>query len=158
EGGGPSTTRTVVDLTAVSDKIISGPPASEAADERQPTLNPVGGSRIGLPTCDPCITPETPKPPIRVRVSMMQPGMLINRVEPQYPRMAVIIKLHGDVKLHAVIAKDGSIQSLSVISGHPMLAQAAVEAVKQWRYRPYILNGEAVEVDTFITVNFNQDK
>jgi protein TonB len=66
--------------------------------------------------------------------------------------------LQGEVKLHALIAKDGTIQSLSVTSGHPMLAQAALVAVRQWRYRPYVLNGQAVEVETFITVNFRHDR
>ena len=56
--------------------------------------------------------------------------------------------------LAAVIGKDGSIQNLHVLSGHPLLTQAALEAVKQWRYKPYILNGEPVEVDTQVTVNF----
>ena len=61
------------------------------------------------------------------------------------------------MKLHAIIARDGSIQSLNAISGHPLLVRAAAEAVGQWRYRPYILNGEAVEVETFITVHFRKD-
>jgi protein TonB len=58
------------------------------------------------------------------------------------------------VKLHAIIATDGTIQSLNVIDGPPLLAEAAREAVRQWRYRPYILNGRPVEVETLITVNF----
>ncbi len=65
--------------------------------------------------------------------------------------------IQGQVKLHAIIARDGSIQSLNAITGHPLLVRAAVEAVEQWRYRPYVLNGEAVEVETFITVNFRKD-
>jgi protein TonB len=156
EGGGPSTTRTVIELSAVRGRITPGPSTPEPPGPDAPTLNPVGGSRIGLPICDPCITPETPKPPTRVRISMMQPGMLINRVEPQYPKLAIATGIQGSVRLHAIIAKDGTIQSLTVISGHPFLAHAAVDAVKQWRYQPYILNGEVVEVDTFITVNFNR--
>ena len=56
--------------------------------------------------------------------------------------------------LQAVISKDGSIQGLKVVSGHPMLAPAALEAVKQWKYKPYFLNGEPVEVETTINVNF----
>jgi protein TonB len=58
------------------------------------------------------------------------------------------------VVLQAVIGKDGTIQNLRVVSGHPMLAQAALDAVKQWRYKPYYLNGEPVDVDTTINVNF----
>jgi len=56
--------------------------------------------------------------------------------------------------LAAIIGKDGTIQNLHVISGHPLLSQAALDAVKQWRYKPYVLNGEPVEVDTTIQVNF----
>ena len=72
--------------------------------------------------------------------------------------MAVLANVQGEVKLHALIAKDGSIQSLSLSSGPPILAQAALDAVRQWRYRPYILNGQAVGVETFITVNFRKER
>jgi protein TonB len=89
--------------------------------------------------------------------SHMDPGMLIHEVVPTYPHTAVAINLQGEVKLHAIIARDGTIQSLSVISGHPLLTRAALEAVQQWRYRPYVLNGEPVEVDTYITVNFRRN-
>ena len=90
-------------------------------------------------------------------VSVLEEAQLISKVEPVYPRIAVVSGVQGQVKLHAIIARDGSIQSLNVTSGHPMLASAALEAVRQWRYRPYVLNGEAVEVETFITVNFRKD-
>lgn len=83
--------------------------------------------------------------------------MLVHRVEPVYPRIAQMAGITGTVKLHAIIGKDGSIQSLSLISGHPILAAAALEAVQEWRYRPYFLNGEAVEVETFIAVNFRKE-
>jgi protein TonB len=86
----------------------------------------------------------------------MSEARLVNRVEPIYPKMAIITNIRGEVKLHAVIARDGSIQSLNVTSGHPILAAAALEAVRQWRYQPYILNGDAVEVETFISVNFKR--
>jgi len=86
----------------------------------------------------------------------MDEGLLINRVIPVYPAMAAHAGVQGEVKLHAIIARDGTIQSLSVISGHPLLTMAAMEAVQQWKYRPYVLNGEAVEVDTYITVNFKR--
>ncbi|HXO37328.1 MAG TPA: energy transducer TonB, partial [Candidatus Acidoferrum sp.] len=89
--------------------------------------------------------------------SRLTEAQLVNRVEPVYPRMAVLTGIQGEVKLHAIIARDGRIQSLNAISGHPLLVRAAVEAVEQWRYRPYILNGEAVEVETLITVNFRKE-
>jgi TonB family protein len=94
-----------------------------------------------------------PTGPARI-TSNLSPGSLLYRVEPVYPKIAAIIRAHGVVKLHAIIATDGTIQSLNVIDGPPLLAEAAREAVRQWRYRPYILNGRPVEVETMITVNF----
>jgi protein TonB len=90
-------------------------------------------------------------------VSVLTEAQLVNRVEPVYPHLAAIAGIQGQVKLHAIIARNGSIQSLNAISGHPLLVRAALDAVGQWRYRPYYLNGEAVEVETFITVNFRKE-
>ena len=91
----------------------------------------------------------------KVRVSSgVAQGLLIREVKPEYPSLARQARIQGSVILQALIGKDGSVQNLRVISGHPMLVQAAMEAVKQWRYKPYYLNGEPVEVDTQITVNF----
>jgi periplasmic protein TonB len=91
----------------------------------------------------------------RVRVSQgVTQGMVLHKVQPTYPPLARTARVQGSVLLAAVIGKDGTIQNLHVISGHPLLTQAALEAVRQWRYRPYILNGEPVEVDTQVTVNF----
>ena len=93
--------------------------------------------------------------PQRVRVSQgVSEGLLVHQVRPMYPPLARAARIQGQVVLQAVIGKDGSIQNLRAISGHPMLTPAAIEAVKQWKYRPYFLNGEPVEVDTQITVNF----
>jgi periplasmic protein TonB len=91
----------------------------------------------------------------RVRVSQgVTQGMVLHKVQPTYPPLARTARVQGSVLLAAVIGKDGTIQNLHVISGHPLLTQAALDAVRQWRYRPYILNGEPVEVDTQVTVNF----
>jgi len=93
--------------------------------------------------------------PQRVRVSQgVTQGLLTRKIQPNYPPLARQARIQGSVLLQAEISKDGSIQNLRLISGHPMLAPAAIEAVKQWKYRPYILNGEPVEVETQITVNF----
>ena len=93
--------------------------------------------------------------PSRIRVSQgVSQGLLIHQVRPTYPALARQARIQGTVVLQAVIGKDGNIQNLKVVSGHPMLAPAALEAVKQWRYKPYYLNGEPVEVDTTINVNF----
>jgi periplasmic protein TonB len=91
------------------------------------------------------------------RISVPSEAQLINRVEPVYPKIAVAAGVQGQVKLHAIIARDGRVVGLNVISGHPLLVRAAEDAVSQWRYRPYYLNGEAVEVETFITVNFKRE-
>jgi protein TonB len=89
-----------------------------------------------------------------VRTSHLQENLLIRQVKPIYPPLAKQARIQGPVVLQATIGRDGSIQHLQVLSGHPMLTKAAVDAVQQWRYRPYLLNGEAVEVETQITVNF----
>jgi protein TonB len=94
--------------------------------------------------------------PQRVRVSTgVATGLLIRKVAPTYPQLAKQARIQGQVVLRAEISKDGTIQNLQLISGHPMLAPAAIEAVKQWRYKPYLLNGEPVAVDTEVIVNFS---
>jgi protein TonB len=84
----------------------------------------------------------------------MMEGNLIRRVQPEYPALARMARVQGTVVIHAIVSKDGTIGHLQVISGPPLLVQAAIDAVRQWRYRPYFLNGEPVEVDTQVTVNF----
>jgi periplasmic protein TonB len=96
-----------------------------------------------------------PVVPQRIRISQgVTSGMLIHRVEPPYPLLAKQARVQGDVVLKAIIDKEGNIQDLQLISGHPMLVPAAIQAVKQWHYRPYLLNGQPVEVETTITVIF----
>jgi protein TonB len=84
----------------------------------------------------------------------MMEGNLIRRVEPAYPAIARQARIQGIVLLRATISKDGTIENLQLLSGQPMLAQAAIEAVRQWRYRPYYLNGDPVEVETQVTIKF----
>ena len=81
-------------------------------------------------------------------------AMLVNRVEPQYPRMAIAAHISGTVHLRAIIGKDGTVRELEVVDGNPLLAHAALVAVQNWRYQPTRLNGEPVEVETYVTVNF----
>ncbi len=99
---------------------------------------------------------ERPKPanPVRIRVSEVEPGYLIQKVQPAYPEIAKRTHTEGEVQLAALIGRDGTIQNLRLIRGHPLLAAAAMEAVKQWRYRPHLLNGEPVEVETTVIVHF----
>jgi protein TonB len=93
--------------------------------------------------------------PKRVRISQgVTRGYLVRQIEPRYPLLAKQARIQGDVILQAIISKDGEVANLQVVSGHPFLAPAAIEAVQQWHYRPFLLNGQAVEVETTITVTF----
>ncbi len=93
--------------------------------------------------------------PKRVRISQgVTKGLLIQRIEPKYPPLALAAHIWGQVVLKAIISKQGEIKELQLVSGHPMLVPAAIEAVTQWRYRPYLLNGEPVEVESTVTVTF----
>lgn len=104
---------------------------------------------------------SAPPPPPRAalkRVTVggnVQAARLVNRVQPVYPPLARQTRISGTVKLHAIIGKDGSVQQLQVVSGHPLLVQSALDAVRQWRYQPTLLNGDPVEVDTEIDVIFS---
>jgi len=114
----------------------------------------MGGVIGGIISSTPVAVPKVATPQ-RVRVSQgVSQGLLIHRVQPMYPPLARQARIQGTVVLQAEISKDGSIENLRLISGHPMLAPSAIEAVKQWRYKPYFLNGEPVAVETQITVNF----
>jgi len=114
----------------------------------------MGGVLGGIINSAPVAVPKVATPQ-RIRVSQgVTQGMLVRKVQPAYPPLARQARIQGPVVLQAEIGKDGSIQNLRLISGHPMLAPAAIEAIKQWKYKPYILNGEPVEVETTITFNF----
>jgi protein TonB len=96
-----------------------------------------------------------PVQPQRVRISQgVTKGLLIRRVEPGYPTLARAARVQGEVVLSAIISVTGEIENLQLVSGHPMLVPAALAAVKQWRYKPYLLNGQPTEVETTITVIF----
>jgi periplasmic protein TonB len=114
-------------------------------------------SCINIPTAGPqaptVSEPRTQKP--QLVVTQINPAMLVHRVEPVYPTLAKQLGRPVRVELRALIATDGTIQSLEVVSGDALFYQSAMDAVRQWRYRPTILNGEAVEIDTFITVIYN---
>jgi len=114
----------------------------------------MGGVIGGIIGSTPVAVPKVAAP-TRVRVSAgVQQGNLVNRVNPAYPPIAKAARISGTVILQAEISKQGTIENLHVLSGHPMLVQSALDAVKQWRYKPYLLNGEPVPVETTITVNF----
>jgi protein TonB len=121
----------------------------------------IGGIIGSVPTAAPPPPPppkvEAPKPvtPSRIRVGgNVQAAMAIRAPKPAYPPLAKQARIQGVVRLNAVIGKDGTIQNLTAASGHPLLVPAALEAVRQWLYKPTLLNGEPVEVVTVIDVNF----
>ncbi len=96
--------------------------------------------------------PQTQVTPAVVRVTHIDPAMLVERVEPSYPALARQTRRGGRVELHAIISADGRIESLEVVSGDVLFHQSALDAVRRWRYRPTVLNGTPVKVDTYITV------
>lgn len=108
----------------------------------------------GLGDAIPVVTPQAPPPARPPRISHWAEGNLIYRVQPVYPPLARQARIQGAVQLRAIISKAGTIEQLTLESGHPMLAGAAIDAVRQWRYRPYRLNDEPIAIETEITVNF----
>ena len=134
----------------IGPQIIGGFGPGDGSGPAGPTI-PGGietGARIPPPR-----KPVAPRQLIHRSEGVMA-GSLIRRVDPQYPEIAKAIHLSGTVRLRAIVGTDGRVQNLEVLSGNPILANAAVAAVRQWRYRPTLLSGTAVEVETFITVNF----
>ncbi len=110
----------------------------------------IGAVGIGQPSV------VKPRAPTSLKLSSgVMAGHLLTNTFPQYPSIARAARVHGVVVLQATISKSGSIENLRVISGPPMLLQAALDAVRSWRYKPYLLNGEPVEVETTINVVFN---
>jgi protein TonB len=140
-------------------------PTGEPTSPGSPTNDgPVGPGPIG-PPCDGCILigsedsgPRLPQPPVEPPTrpqlihTQLDPAMLRHRVEPVYPTLAIQTHKEGRVELRAIIATDGTIKSLQIVSGDPIFYISAKEAVEQWLYKPTILNGKPVEIDTFITV------
>jgi TonB family protein len=103
------------------------------------------------------VAPPPPKPAAPSRIKQggnVTAASIITQTRPLYPPLARQARIQGNVVLHAIIDKDGKVAQLEVISGHPLLVQSALDAVKQWRYKPTLLNGDPVEVDTTITVTF----
>ena len=137
---------------AVTTGVVGGLPGGIPGGQ-------LGGVIGGIISSSVSAVPTLSKPVAtaqRVRVSQgVINGLLINRVEPTYPSLAQQARIQGVVLLTAIIGKDGSVQRLQVVSGNPLLAPAAIAAVQQWRYKPFVLNGQPVEVETTITVMFH---
>jgi periplasmic protein TonB len=146
---------TIVDIHRVEGAGIvpipdlpEGPylPGAVPVTEGGRTLPPVEPPHIAKPA-------QQENHPVKLSEGVLE-AQLISGIEPQYPLIAVQTRTEGTVRLHAIISRDGRITSLDVLSGHPFLVKAALDAVRQWRYRPTLLNGEPVEVETSITVIF----
>lgn len=138
--------------TEGSGGVIGGVPGGIPGGQLGGVLGGIIGSASNLK-----VVPKPPKPEgTRLRISQgVSLGQLVNKVEPIYPPLARSARVQGQVVLNAIISKHGTIEDLHVLSGHPMLIQAALDAVRQWRYKPFLLNGEPVEVETTVTVIFN---
>lgn len=157
---GPESTTT--SASGPSTSAVNPPAAAKAPDKQkaetekqQPSDQGNAGERSEQDSVKPQPVPATPAVQ-RLRVSSgVLEGNLVNKVEPQYPQMAKIAHVQGYVVLQSLISKQGTVENLRAISGHPILLQAAMDAVRQWRYRPYILNGQPVEVESTITVRFH---
>jgi protein TonB len=110
-------------------------------------------SLSGLVASTPVNIPRPAPGMLKISQGVSQ-GLLINRVQPRYPSNALAMRIQGAVQLEATISKEGKITNLKPTSGDPVLARAAMDAVRQWRYKPYFLDGEPVDIQTQITVNF----
>lgn len=149
-------------------------PADHLDAESAPDIGPASDAPSGPGWGDPTSPlpnlglpgPDRPLPPPShdVDVSLRKPKLipseiqeakLVTRVEPVYPVIAKQIRLEGTVVIRAIIAKDGTVESLETLNGHPLLARAAMDAIVRWRYRPTLLNGQPVEVETLVTVIFH---
>ncbi len=139
------------------DLILAPPPPPPPPPA--PIRRSIGGVLGGIASAGPSVAaPPKIATPQRVRVSTsVAQGFLVRKVSPTYPPLARQARIQGTVVLQAQISKSGDIENLQLVSGHPILAPAAIEAVKQWKYKPYLLNGEPVEVETTVQVNFTLD-
>lgn len=136
---------------ATTGGVVGGVPGGIPGGQ----MGGVIGSVISATSSLAAVPKFVPTVPQRIRISAgVTRGLLIQRVEPTYPTLARSARVQGDVVLSAVISTSGSIENLQLVSGHPMLVPAAIAAVKKWRYKPYLLNGQPVEVETTITVIF----
>ena len=172
--GSATTSRPQPPSNPSGNRYLFPSPKASTIPPSSPGEGPVGPPDIGAggngqasgPDCNWCANiggtsngPRPPQPVVEpaprnrvVRVTTIDPAMLIRRVEPVYPPLPKQIHKEGRVELHAIIATDGTIQSLEIVGGDPMFFQSALDAVSQWRYRPTILNGQPVQIDTHITV------
>lgn len=161
-----TTTHSVINFVSISaPRVIPDHIASTDGPEPTVTLNPGemiatndAGPGNGPFASAPAVTLARPAPrePMRVPSNVVS-SMIIVQGLPHYPQIAITTRTQGMVVLAAVVSRSGTIENLRVLSGPTMLQQAALDAVRTWRYRPYLLNGEPVDVETTISVVFRLD-
>lgn len=149
-------------VAPIFQQPASIPPRVYSGPDVTPPSNPLGATcatncvpAIGIATgagTRPVLQYGTSHGP--VVISHPDPAQILRQVQPLYPPIAKAAGIEGTVVLRAIISRGGDVENLETISGHPVLARAAIQAVEQWKFRPYFLNGTAVEVQTQITVNF----
>jgi protein TonB len=166
----PSESRDAKTLPVPSPAPILVKPGSAAGVQRPQTQNQTEEASVQAPSPLGVASPSdnalngvlaatAAKPSLaRVRVSQgVSQGLLIKTVQPRYPANALASHTQGAVQIEATIDKEGRVVGPKVLSGSPLLAPAALEAVRLWRYKPYYLDGEPVAIQTQITINFKQD-
>jgi len=129
---------------AAEQETVQAPNAMDLAGAADPKVPNIASGPVNVPK---------PTQVLRVSQGVME-GLLVKRVQPRYPAQAMQMRIQGSVEMQATISKTGDITNLKVLSGDGLLSRAAQEAVKQWKYKPYYLNGEPVEIQTQILVNF----
>jgi TonB family protein len=135
----------------IGETVASGSP--EGLDEAANSLRAISFQQDEVnPKC--VMGPNEAETPVQLGRDVAS-DLLVKKVPPNYPQMAHDARIQGQVVMRALIDKDGNIADLTLVSGNPMLAPAAIEAVKQWKYKPYLINGQPVKVETQIFVNFN---
>jgi len=134
--------------------VHSAPPAP--TDAPAPSVIGIAAGASGAPVSDIVADQPVAKPVLqKMKVSQgIAQGLILKRVAPEYPKNALMMRIEGTVELAATISKEGDIKDVKVLSGNAQLSHAAVQAVKQWKYKPYLLNGEPVEMETQITMDF----
>ncbi len=150
----PTHIPTTIDMTPEPDPIGDPMPPQGTID----ITGAIPMTESRATTQPPPPTEPKPKTPKVVHLSQIDASRLVYRIEPTYPVLAKQIGKSGKVELHAIIGEDGAIQSLEAVNGDPMFFASAMQAVKQWRYTPTMLNGQAVKVDTYITVIYNMTR
>jgi periplasmic protein TonB len=132
-----------------------------ASDEAAPSMIGIATAGAGAPPPDLGSSASSATKPVLQTLNISQgvsQGLLLKKVQPAYPRNAILMRIEGAVELMATISKTGDITHIKIVSGDSQLTRAAAEAVKQWKYKPYLLNGEPVEIQTQVTINFKLPK